>query len=157
MTFRTQSYWSFIARQCCDSERMLQIHLPHWMWIQSSFYHQFWIDTWRSKFKQETDSILPACWSLGQKAQGSWRDWLECTTSCTILAHWKRHQDAVFFGLTSILRFKKDWNSIRLDRMQSSFKIHFQLIAFQKLLDWKLEKSHTKKYACHLDFRQRCG
>ena len=29
--------------------------------------------------------------------------------------------------------------------MQSSFKIHFQLIAFQKLLDLKLEKSYTKK------------
>ena len=33
---------------------------PYWMWIQSSFYHQLWIDTWRSKFEQETDSILPA-------------------------------------------------------------------------------------------------
>ena len=33
-------------------------HLPHWMRIQSSFYHQQWIDTWRSKFEQKTDSIL---------------------------------------------------------------------------------------------------
>ena len=32
-----------------------------WMCVQSSFYHQLWIDTWRSKFKQETDSILPDC------------------------------------------------------------------------------------------------
>ena len=39
--------------------------------------------------------------------------------------------------------------------MQSSFKKHFQLIVFQKLLDWKLEKSYTKKQACHLDLRQR--
>ena len=30
------------------------------MWIQSSFYHQLWIDTWRSEFKQETNSILSA-------------------------------------------------------------------------------------------------
>ena len=28
--------------------------------FQSSFYHQQWIDTWRSEFKQETDSILLA-------------------------------------------------------------------------------------------------
>ena len=62
-TFRTQSYWSFIARQCCDSEQILPIHLPHWMCVQFSFYCQLWINTWRSKFKQETDSFLPACWS----------------------------------------------------------------------------------------------
>ena len=29
--------------------------------------------------------------------------------------------------------------------MQSSFKKHFQLIVFRKLLGWKLEKSYTKK------------
>ena len=28
--------------------------------FKSSFYHQQWIDTWRSEFKQETDSILSA-------------------------------------------------------------------------------------------------
>ena len=30
-TFRTQSYWSFIAGQCCDSERILPTYLPYWM------------------------------------------------------------------------------------------------------------------------------
>ena len=39
--------------------------------------------------------------------------------------------------------------------MLSSFKKHFQLIVFRKLLEWKLEKSYTKKYTCHLDLRQR--
>ena len=29
------------------------------------------------------DSILPECWSYGQKSQRSQGDWLECTTSCT--------------------------------------------------------------------------
>ena len=28
---------------------------------QFAFYHQFGINTWRSKFKQKTDSILSAC------------------------------------------------------------------------------------------------
>ena len=68
-TFRTQSYWSFITGQCCSSEQFLPAYLPCWMCVQSSFYHRLWIDTWRSKFKQETDSILPACWSYGQKSQ----------------------------------------------------------------------------------------
>ena len=39
--------------------------------------------------------------------------------------------------------------------MQSSFEEHFQLIVFQKLSDWKLEKSCMRKHTCHLDFRQR--
>ena len=49
-----------------------------------------------------------------------------------------------FFGSTSILLLRKDWNSVRLDRMHSSFKKHVQLIVFQKLLGWQLEKSETK-------------
>ena len=31
------------------------------MSVQSSFYHQLWINTWRSEFEQETNGILPAC------------------------------------------------------------------------------------------------
>ena len=38
-------------------------------------------------------------------------------------------------GSTSILLLRNDYHSIRLDRMLSSFKKHFQLIVFQKLLD----------------------
>ena len=39
--------------------------------------------------------------------------------------------------------------------MQSSFREYFQLFVFQKLLDWKLEKSYMKKHTCHLDLHQR--
>ena len=60
-----------------------------------------------------------------------------------------------YIGSTSILLLRKDWHSIRLDRMQSSFKKHFQLIVLRKLLGWKLEKYYTKKYTCHLGLRQR--
>ena len=38
----------------------IPLHLPHWMCIQSSLYYQQWIDTWRSRFEQKTDSILRA-------------------------------------------------------------------------------------------------
>ena len=34
------------------SEQLLPIHLSCQMCVQSSFYHQLWIDTWRSKFEQ---------------------------------------------------------------------------------------------------------
>ena len=60
-----------------------------------------------------------------------------------------------YIGSTSILLWRKDWSSIRLDRMQSSFKNHFQLIVFRKLFGWKLEKSYTRKYTCHLGLHQR--
>ena len=39
--------------------------------------------------------------------------------------------------------------------MQLFFKGHFQLIAFQKLKDWKLEKSCMKDHTCLLDHHQR--
>ena len=45
---------------------------------------------------------------------------------------WKRHQDAVYW-VDINLAIEKGWNSIKLDRMQSSFKKHFQLIVFRKL------------------------
>ena len=40
-----------------------------------------------------------------------------------------------YSGLILILRSKKDYHSIKHDRMQLFFKEHFQLIAFQKLKD----------------------
>ena len=89
---------------------------------------------------------------MNKKPQGSWYDRLESTASC--IKHGKDIKTQ-YIGLTSILLLRKDWNSIRLDRMQSFFKKHFQLIVFRKLLGWKLKKSHTKKYTCHLDFHQR--
>ena len=39
--------------------------------------------------------------------------------------------------------------------MQLFFKGHFQLIAFQKLKDWKLEKFCMKDHTCLLDHHQR--
>ena len=51
----------FVAGQCCNSAQHVPAYLPYWMCVQYSFYHQLWINTWRSGFKQETDSILSAC------------------------------------------------------------------------------------------------
>ena len=39
---------------------IIPTYLPHRMRVQSSFYYQQWIDTWRSRFEQKTDSILLA-------------------------------------------------------------------------------------------------
>ena len=48
---------------------------------------------------------------------------------------WKKHHDAENCGSTSILLLRQDCSSIRLDRMQSFFKKHFQLVVFRKLLE----------------------
>ena len=49
-----------------------------------------------------------------------------------------------YIGSTSILLWRKDWSSIRFDRMQSSFKKHFQLIVPESCSDgnWR---SHIRK------------
>ena len=39
----------------------IPLHLPRRMHIQSSFYYQQWIGTWRSKFEQKTNGVLLAC------------------------------------------------------------------------------------------------
>ena len=84
--FWTQSHWSNVTGQCGDWDWNIPLHLPHWMRLQSSFYHQPWIDTWRSRFEQKTDSILLVCWSKRRKSQRSWTYWLLCTTSSAIRA-----------------------------------------------------------------------
>ena len=45
--------------------RFLQVHLSRRMCNQSTFHHHFRIDTGRTNFEQETDSILSACGSCG--------------------------------------------------------------------------------------------
>ena len=42
-----------------------------------------------------------------------------------------------------------------LDRTQSSFTKHSQLIAFRKLLGWKLEKSNNEKNLRHFVLLQK--
>ena len=58
--------------------------------------------------EQERDSILPACWSYGQRTSRSCKDWPQWTTSCTTLAQFlKENIKTRYFGLMVILRLKK--------------------------------------------------
>ena len=67
---------------------------------------------------------------------------------------WKKHQNTVYgvdinLALEQGLKFHQTRsNAIILQK-------HFQLIVFRKLLGWKLEKSDTKNYTCHLGLHQR--
>ena len=65
---------------------------------QSAFDHQFWIDTRRSKFEQQTDNILPACRSHGQNHKDPETIDLSKPRRAQYLHKaWQRHQDAVYW------------------------------------------------------------
>ena len=100
-SFRTQSHWSFATGQCtgqcCYSGRFLPIHWSCRMCNQFTFHHQVGIDTWRFKFEQQTDSILSACGSHGQKSNTIERYHSSRNTSSLLYAgcckdgNWRSH------------------------------------------------------------------
>ena len=68
------------------------------MRVQSSFYYQQWIDTWRSRFEQKTDSILLAHGSKRRKYKDPEHIDLSVPRRARYVhSAWKRHQDAVFW------------------------------------------------------------
>ena len=135
-TFRTQSYRSFIARQCCDSDQILTIYLPCWMRFQFAFHHQFGINTWVEVRIHARDRQYSFCllilWIRVTRILLR-LTWMYHVVHNTCIMHGKDIKTRKI-GSTSILRSRKDWHSIRLHRMQSSFKGHFQLIVFKKVV-----------------------
>ena len=67
-SFRTQSHWSCTSGQCVTSKQFLRVHLSCWMCNQFTFHHKFRIDSGRTKFEQQTDSILAASGSHAQES-----------------------------------------------------------------------------------------
>ena len=122
---------------------------------QFTIHNQFGIDlevkTWA------TDRQYSFClWILWTKIIGIFirSTWMHRVMHSTCIKH-GRDIRTQCSGSTSILLWRKDSSSIRLDRTRSFFTKHFQIIVFRKLLGWKLEKSNTRKYACHPDLLQR--
>ena len=66
------------------------------------------INTWRSKFEQDTDNILPACWSYGQKVTKvlRWLTWMYHVMHNTRTMH-GRDIKTQKIGSTSILLLRK--------------------------------------------------
>ena len=106
---------------------------------QFTFHHHFGIDTWRSKFKQQTDSIIFCVWIPWPKTIRIFirSTWLYRAIQNTCIKH-GRDIRTQYNGSTSMFLWRKDWSSIRLD--SQFFVKHFQLIVFRKLSEWKLEK-----------------
>ena len=84
--------------QCCYSERFFQIHLSCRMCNQFALHHQFWIDTWRSKFEQLTDSIfLPVDPMDKNHKDPDTVDLNEPRHAQYMHKAWKRHQNTVYW------------------------------------------------------------
>ena len=72
--------------------------LPYWMCVQSSFYHQLWINTLRPKFGQETDSIFLSVDPTDKSHKDPKVIDLNVPRRALYLHNaWKRHQDAVYW------------------------------------------------------------
>ena len=94
------------------------------MCVQSSLYYQQWIDTWRSGFEQKTNSFLLAHWSKRQRSSRSWTYWLLLPRRARCVhSAWKKHQDAVFWVDINLAIQKRDWHSIKHDRMQPKISL----------------------------------
>ena len=65
---------------------------------QFTFHHQFRIDTGRSNFEQQTDSILSACGSHGQNHKDPDKIDLEAPRLAQYVHKaWKKHQNTVYW------------------------------------------------------------
>ena len=65
---------------------------------QFTFHNQFGINTWRSKFEQQTDSILSACGSHGQNRKDPETTYLGAPRHAQYMHKaWKKHRNTVFW------------------------------------------------------------
>ena len=83
--------------QCGDWNWNIPLHFPRQMHIQSSFYYQQWIDTWRSEFKKQTEFFPIDPRDKGHQDPAN-IDLNEPRRAQSLHSAWKKHQDAVFLG-----------------------------------------------------------
>ena len=119
--------------------------------ILSSTLDQYLEVKVRARDRQYSACLLILCTKVTRILM--WLTWVYSVMHNTCIKHGTDIKTQCI-GSTSILLLSKGWHSIRLDRMQSFFKKRFQLIVFQKLLEWKLERSFSKKCTCHLGLHQ---
>ena len=93
----------------------------------------------RPKLEAKTNGILHACGSNEQENQRFGWNWSGCTASCLIQGQ-SRGKISKHGGTTSNVLKRKDLNSIKHDRMQSSFTTSSHLIVSRRLSWWELEK-----------------
>ena len=156
-SFRTQSHWSYTAGQLCwfrtissstfttsdvqsiyTASRIQDWYREDKIWAKDKRCSSRPVDPVNKEHKDPETVDLKAprlAWYHQKK--------------------WKKHQNTVYWVVTSNLLRRKDWSSIRHDRTPSFFTKHSHLIVSRKLFGWKLEKSYTRKYMRYLDLLRR--
>ena len=130
---RTQSHWSYTARQCANTEQCLRVHLSYWMCNQFTLHHKFRINSAEDKILARNDRRYSS------------QSWIPCRRATKIqecliwpnhvLHHTSRNGKCTrirCIGSTYSLFIGKDWSSTKQDRTQPSFTIHSQLIVSRK-------------------------
>ena len=125
---------------------------PYWMCVQSSFYHQLWINTWRSKFEKnkQYSSCLLILWVKSHKDPDVIDMSIQRLAQCM-----EKHQEAVYWAdihlaIEKELTFYQTRSNATI--LHETLPTHCIPKVF---FGWKLEKSKTRKCTCHLGLRQR--
>ena len=100
--------------------------------VSFGIYHQFGI-LWRTKIEQKTDSIFVRVDFTEKNVKDPDGIDLSVLVVHNICMKHGEHIKTQYVGLTSNLVKRKELISIRRNRMQSSFKKHFQVIVYRKL------------------------
>ena len=155
-SFRTQSYWWSYYRAMSlfltvSSSTIITSDVQS-IYIPSSIQNWYLEDKFWATDRQYSFCLL----ILGTKIKRilTRSTWMNRVLHNTCINHGSNIRTQCI-GSTSILLWREDWSSIRLDRTRSFFTKHFQLIVFRKLSGWKLEKSYTRKKMSHLGLLQR--
>ena len=127
-----------------------------------SFYRQLWIDnTWEVKVRAR-DKQYSFCFLIPEIKDTKILKrliWMYFVLHNMCMKHLE--EETSRRGILSrywSLRFGKDWHS---DILSDSIECNHpsrntsSLFVFRKLLEWKLEKSFSKKFSCQINLRQR--
>ena len=133
-----------------------QLHLSRRMCNQ--FHHQFRIDTGRTKFEQQIDSILSACGSHGQRHKDPDTIDLEAPRIAQYMHEaWKKHQSMEETSEHGVGRHRpcsEERIELSIERFHSARNTS-SLLYPESCSDGNLEKSYTRRSMRHFVLLQR--
>ena len=148
-TFRRKCYWSCIARQYTDTDRIYQVPLPRREreWIE--FYYKKWINSRRYKPEKEEDK---------QSSSQQWTRWRTFIEWWELHAIWRNQGSRrtrilgnafkiLYFGATWSPLTRKACNFTKHGHIQSFSTTHYLQLALRKRYVWKLRMSSTRRFA----------
>ena len=128
-SFRTQSHWSLLPDNVLMPNDFFE-YICHVGCAINFTLHKFRIDTGRTKIGQKTDGILHVCGSNGSRTLWSWYNHHVLHGTSRKKEKTSRHS---VWGRYTVCSTEV-LSSIKLERTQSSFTTHSQLIVSRKFI-----------------------